>query len=142
MVQRLTVGEGCEVNKAIVGVLALALVMGAPALHAAPPASPDECVVQFFEASKNGDLDTMKQLIAGPFYAQRKTLFDENVQYPDFLRKHYADTRLQIMNMRAERGGWVADVRIKFPDGTVDSNKLLLQKDGTGSWKIIQDIYP
>jgi hypothetical protein len=142
MVQRVTVGEGCEVNKVIVGMLALALVMGAPALRAAQPASPDECVVQFFEASKNGDLDTMKQLIAGPFYAQRKTLFDENVQYPDFLRKHYADTRLQIMNMRAERGGWVADVRIKFPDGTVDSNKLLLQKDASGTWKIIQDIYP
>lgn len=127
---------------AIVGVLALTLVMGAPALRAAQPASPDECVVQFFEASKNGDVKTMKQLMAGPFYAQRKTLLEENVQYPDFLRKHYADTRLQIMSLRAERGGWVADVRIKFPDGTVDSNKWLLQQDASATWKIMQEIHP
>jgi hypothetical protein len=36
--------------------LAVAWFMGETALLAGEPASPDECVVQFFEASKNGEL--------------------------------------------------------------------------------------
>jgi hypothetical protein len=123
-------------------VLAVAMCLGAQALGAAEPASPSDCVMQFFEASKNGDTAKMKQLMAGPFYAQRKTLLEENTTYPDFLRKHYADTRLQVISLREERGGWVAEVRIKFPDGTVDTNKWLVQKDVSGPWKIIDQVHP
>ncbi len=46
------------------------------------------------------------------------------------------------MNMREERGGWVVEVRIKFADGTVDSNKCLVQKDASGTWKIIDEVHP
>jgi hypothetical protein len=123
-------------------VLAVAVFLSAQALCAAEPASPDECVVQFFEASKNGDTARMKQLMAGSFYNQRKTLLEENTQYPDFLRKHYDGARLQVTNVREDRGGWVVELRIKFADGTVDSNKFLLQKDASGTWKIVQDVHP
>jgi uncharacterized membrane protein YvbJ len=123
-------------------VLAVALFMGETALFAAEPASPDECVVQFFEASKNGDTARMKQLMTGSFYQQRKVLLEENTTYPDFLRKHYDGAHLQITNMREEPRGWVVEVRIKYADGNVDSNKFLVQKDASGTWKIIQDIHP
>ena len=123
-------------------VLAIVLFMADQALLAAGPASPDECVAQFFEASKNGDTARMKQLIAGTFYNQRKVLLEENATYPDFLRKYYEGARQQITSMREDRGGWVVEVRIAFADATVDSNKLLLQKDATGTWKIMQDIHP
>jgi len=123
-------------------VLAVAVFLGAQALGAAEPASPSDCVMQFFEASKNGDTARMKQLMTGSFYQQRKVLLEENTTYPDFLRKHYDGAHLQITNMREEPQGWVAEVRIKFPDATVDSNKWLVQKDASGTWKIIQDIHP
>ena len=129
-------------KKGAICVLAVALFMGNPALRAAEPASPSDCVMQFFEASKNGDTARMKQLMAGSFYNQRRTLLEENTTYPDFLRTHYADTRLQVISLREERGGWVAEVRIKFPDGTVDSNKWLVQKDASGTWKIIDEVHP
>ena len=129
-------------NKKVFCVLAVAVVLSAQTLLAAEPASPDECVMQFFEASKNGDTARMTQLMAGSFYKQRKTLLEENTQYPDFLRTHYDGARLQIMNMREDRQGWVVEVRIKFADGTVDSNKFLVQKDASGAWKIVQEIHP
>lgn len=129
-------------KKGVFCVLAMALFMGDQALLAAGPASPDESVVQFFEASKNGDTARMKQLIAGSFYNQRKVLLEENTTYPDFLRKHYDGARLQINSMREDRRGWVVEVRIKFADGTVDSNKFLVQKDASGSWKIIDEVHP
>jgi hypothetical protein len=123
-------------------VLAVAVFLSAQALGATEPASPSDCVMQFFEASKNGDTARMKQLMAGSFYNQRKTLLEENTQYPDFLRKHYDGARLQIMKMREDRGGWVVEVRIKFAEGTVDSNKWLVQKDASGAWKIIDEVHP
>ena len=129
-------------KKGVFCVLAMALFMGDQALLAAGPASPDESVVQFFEASKNGDTARMKQLIAGSFYNQRKVLLEENTTYPDFLRKHYDGARLQINSMREDRRGWVVEVRTKFADGTVDSNKFLVQKDASGSWKIIDEVHP
>ena len=123
-------------------VLAVAVFLSAQALLAAEPASPSDCVMQFFEASKNGDTARMKQLMAGSFYTQRKTLLEENTTYPDFLRTHYDGARLQIMKMREEPRGWVVEVRIKFADGTVDSNKFLVQKDASGAWKITQEVHP
>lgn len=129
-------------KKKLLCALAVAWFMGETALLAAEPASPDECVAQFFEASKNGDTARMKQLMAGSFYDQRKTLLENNTTYPDFLRKHYDGARLQITAMREDRGGWVVELRTKFADGTVDTNQFLLQKDATGSWKIVQTLHP
>ena len=129
-------------KKKLLCALAVAWFMGETVLLAAEPASPDECVLQFFEASKNGDTARMKQLMAGSFYDQRKTLLENNTTYPDFLRKHYDGARLQITDMREDRGGWVVELRTKFADGTVDTNQFLLQKDATGSWKIVQTVHP
>ena len=129
-------------KKKLLCALAVAWFMGETALLATEPASPDECVAQFFEASKNGDTARMKQLMAGSFYDQRKTLLENNTTYPDFLRKHYDGARLQITDMREDRGGWVVELRTKFADGTVDTNQFLLQKDATGSWKIVQTVHP
>ena len=92
-------------------VLAVAVVLSAQALLAAEPASPDECVMQFFEASKNGDIAGMTQRMTGSFYKQRKTLLEEKTTYPDFLRKRYDGAHLQIMNMRRSlAGGWLRPV--------------------------------
>jgi len=121
-------------------VLAVALLMPETAVLGGEPASPDECVVQYFEASKNGDIGRMKQLIAGSFYDQRKTLLEKNTTYPAFLRKYYDDAHLQITNVREDPGGWVVELRIKFADGTVDSSKFLLRKDASGTWKIVQNL--
>jgi len=131
-------------KKGAVWILAVALFMGHQALLAGEPASPGDSVVQFFEASKNGDTARIKQLIAGSFYNQRKALLEENATYPDFLRKYYEGARLQInnINMQKDRGAWVVEVTITFADGNVDSNKLLLQKDASGTWKIIDEMHP
>ena len=40
---------------------------------------PDKTVIQFFEASKNGDVETMKRLSAGPFYNRRKALLERTI---------------------------------------------------------------
>lgn len=58
---------------------------------------PDKTVIQFFEASKNGDVETMKRLSAGPFYNRRKALLERNKGYPDYLRKFYSGVTVKTL---------------------------------------------
>lgn len=50
---------------------------------------PFETVTQYFNASQRGDVEAMKQLIAGPFLENRRVLLEMNKNYPDFLKKFY-----------------------------------------------------
>ena len=52
-------------------------------------ADPFETVIKFFEASKSGDVETMKHLIAGTLYKSRRVLLEINTNYPEFLKKFY-----------------------------------------------------
>lgn len=58
----------------------------------------NETVLGFYEASKNGNVEKILDFIDGPFYEKRKTLLEKNNLYPDFLRKHYKGTDIQIVN--------------------------------------------
>lgn len=57
---------------------------------------PNQTVLQFFEASKIGDVETMKQLIAGPFYERRIVLLEQNMDYPEFLSDFYAGASISV----------------------------------------------
>lgn len=107
--------------------------LGAQALR------PADAVVQFFEASRNGDTETIKRLIAGSFYDQRKVLLEQNKQYGEFLRTRYQGTEIWTGNVRMKGDGTVGvvDVRILFPGGDVDTEKFLLKKGDDGAWKIV-----
>ena len=58
----------------------------------------DDTVIGFFEASKNGDVEKMKNFIAGPFYEKRRSLLEKNERYPDYLRKYYKGIEIQLLN--------------------------------------------
>lgn len=124
--------------------MVVAFVVGGNSMVAAKSAKPGDTVIQFFEASKHGDTETIKRLIAGSFYNQRKVLLEENKDYPNFLRKYYQGTELQIGNIIMEENGTVGvvDIKIQFPDGNVDTNKLLLKKDAIGTWKVVDEMHP
>ena len=58
----------------------------------------DDTVIGFFEASKNGDVEKMKNFIAGPFYEKRRSLLEKNKRYPDYLKKYYKGIEIQLLN--------------------------------------------
>lgn len=57
---------------------------------------PAETVREFFAASKAGDTETMKRLISGPFYNNRKVLLEKNKKYPQFLREHFKNNIILV----------------------------------------------
>lgn len=58
----------------------------------------DDTVMGFFEASKNGDVEKMKNFIAGPFYEKRRTLLEKNKRYPDYLKNYYKTIEIQLLD--------------------------------------------
>jgi hypothetical protein len=131
-------------KRGLVFLIVIAFLAGGNSILAAGSEKPEDTVIQFFEASKNGDTETIKQLIAGSFYNQRKVLLEENADYPDFLRKYYEGTEIQINKTIMKKGGMVGvvGIKIQFPDGNLDTTKLLLKKDAGGVWKIVDEMRP
>lgn len=123
--------------------ITVALVASGNLLHASGTTEPVDTVIQFYEASKNGDTETIKQLIGGSFYNERRVLLEENSDYPNFLRDYYRGTELKIGDVVMEGDGTVAviDMEIQFLDGGVRATKLLLKKDSGGVWKIVDEMY-
>lgn len=56
--------------------------------------NPTDTVTSYFEACRNGDVETIKRLIAGPFYDSRKVLLLKNKSYPNFLKNYYRDVQI------------------------------------------------
>ena len=83
-------------NKCLL-VLMITILMVAVNSSASMIIGPSETVIQFFEASKNGDVEAMKSLIAGPFYERRRTLLEMNMDYPKYLKKFYHGVEVKLI---------------------------------------------
>ena len=57
---------------------------------------PSDTVLKFYEASRHGDVETMKTLIAGPYYKNRKTLLEKNADYPEFLKRYFRGVEIRL----------------------------------------------
>jgi len=59
---------------------------------------PYQTVLNYLNASKNGDVQTIKSLIDGPYLQKSINLLENNKNYPEFLRDYYADVAFQIVD--------------------------------------------
>lgn len=128
-------------KKRLLSLIVVCLLVGSNFVFATKGTSPVDTVIQFYNAYKDGDIQTMRQLTAGSFYKRRKVLLEENREYPNFLRQRYQGIQVKIINSVIEKNNISAevDVELEFPDSTVDTNKLLLKKDAGGIWKIVDE---
>ncbi|MER3445423.1 MAG: hypothetical protein C4291_00690 [Candidatus Dadabacteria bacterium] len=117
----------------------VSLLVNGNLVFAAEGVGPVSTVIQFYKASKNGDIETMKRFISGSFYNRRKVLLEENKEYPNFLRQHYQGTKIRVVNSNITKDNAVVDISIEFPDGSIDVNSLLLKKDASGIWRIVDE---
>ena len=69
-------------NKTIVYIL-LAVFLVSFSSIAANALEPNDTVLSYFQALKNGDIETIKGLITGEMYNKRKVLLEQNENYSD-----------------------------------------------------------
>ena len=102
----------------------------------------NEVIKPFFNALKSGDTTKILQYIDGPIYERTKVLLSQNNNYTDFLINNYEKADFFITNTSpTDHEELVADILIVFPDGNAINRKLILRKkEGSNSWKIIDEI--
>ncbi len=127
---------------AVVSLMVVGLSLYGHSMAMAAGATPRDAVKLYFEASQAGDIETIKQVVGGSFYNRRRVLLEENADYSMFLREYYQGAQLQIGNVAMKENGTVGVVvmRIWFPAGTVDTQKLLVKMDAEGTWTIVDEV--
>ena len=98
----------------------------------------------FFVALKNGDTKTLKELMAKDMYEEKKVLFEQNKEYPSFLRRLYRDSDFIIVSANEEGNNILVNTVIKYSDGRQNQTKLYLTHENNRlekqtsyrSWKI------
>jgi hypothetical protein len=95
----------------------------------------DNIVRPYLAALKNGDVKTLKTLMAKDLYEERKALIEQNTEYPDFLRRIYQDADFTISSAYAEANDILVNVVIKHSDGRENQSNLYLINENN-NWKI------
>ena len=117
------------------------LIGWSPAVSGGEITGPADTVQQFFMASKGGEIETMKNLITGPFFNRRKSLIERNPGYPDFLRKQLDGVEIEILSTVTGNDGSSAFVTVRrhYPDGSIFDTKFTLKKSDNVTWKIFDE---
>ncbi len=77
------------------------LIAGMSFTHSMAADEPVETVIKYFEASKSGDVEAIKTLIAGPFYKKKIVLLEKNTEYPEFLKEFFEGSSMQVINFES-----------------------------------------
>lgn len=125
-------------NKTILYIL-LAVFLVSFSSITAHALEPNETVLSYFQALKNGDIETVKSLITGEMYNKRKVLLEQNENYSEFLKKVYQGAEFRINKTTEIDNDVLVNVEVDSPNGKKDLN-LLLKKDMEGNWKIFKEI--
>jgi hypothetical protein len=95
-------------------------------------------LTSFFEALRNGDVNSLKNCMGGELYENRKVLIEQNKGYPDFLRQLYQGVNFNIDTIYQENNGDIqVNVSVDFDDGRTSVSKLLLSKNNVGRYEIV-----
>lgn len=106
----------------------------------AETSEPGEVAAAYFQALKNGDTETVKNLITGKLYDKRIDLLEKNAGYSAFLKKFYQGVNVRVVNTVKEPEEAYVEVEIESPDGSQNPITLKLEKDGAENWKISDEI--
>jgi len=131
-----------DIMKQMAIFLFIGLLIGwSPAVSGGEMAGPADTVQQFLMASKSGEIETMRNLITGPFFARRKALIERNPGYSDFLKKQLEGVEMEIISTEIGNDGISASVIVRrlYPDGSTFNTKFLLKKSDNDTWKIFDE---
>ena len=92
-----------------------------------------------FQAMKDGDVATIQQYCSGQMLSEYKTLFEQNQDYPAFLRNFYKGATFSIADVKpTPDGDMVVDVVIELGEGSKSVTRLNAKRfDGApAKWKV------
>jgi hypothetical protein len=123
-------------------VIAFLFFIGSFASSNASNLDPSQTVVYYFDALKTGNIEGIKNSVAGEFYEDQRILLEENAQYSAFLRKNFANASFRLGNIHqpsADRA--VVNITIYFADGSESPTVFHLERASTDyTWRIVKEV--
>jgi hypothetical protein len=99
---------------------------------------PNDTVLRYLAALKNGDIQVIKDSITGEMYNNSKVLLEQNKSYSKFLKKFYRKAEFKIKETTANNNNVLIKVESKLPEGKT-TFILYLNKNIQGKWKIFKE---
>lgn len=96
----------------------------------------------FFEALKTGDSERLKSQVGGQLYQDITEAFRQSEDYGAFLRSRYSKATFYPTVIRQDDSKIVVRVTVDFAEEGTSIFELLIEKDATGSWRIIDQYSP
>ena len=92
-----------------------------------------------FDALRDGDLQTIELYLSPEEYAEYKVLFEQNADYPRFLRNFYQGATLrvgQVNSVDSADDEVIGEFIIDFPGGEAMNTRMRLKRNRRGRWTI------
>ena len=92
-----------------------------------------------FQSLRKGDLTRIKFFLSPEEFAEYKVLFEQNKDYPAFLRNFYQGATLrvgQIESVLSAKDDVIAEFIVDFPGGDTRNTRIRLHRNRQGEWKI------
>jgi len=129
-------------HKWIISICVAALLnLGVPSTWAAGGDAPEVVVQYYFSALQEGDIARLKDSMSESFYNKRKALLERNDGYADFLREHYRDVEINMLDINTDNDKAYVTVEMVRAGGEQEKIILVLIKIDEWTWKIDREKY-
>jgi len=92
-----------------------------------------------FNVLKSGDVRSFQSYLLPEEYARYKVLFEQNKEYPGFLRNFYQGASLRVGHVDSvlsTENEVIADFIVDFPGGESIVTRMRLKNDNGSIWKV------
>jgi hypothetical protein len=99
----------------------------------------DSTFTDLFNALKDGDVNRIKSYLSAEEYADYKVLFEQNTDYPEFLRSYYQGATARVVRVDSVLSSddeVIGEFEIDFPDGEATTTRMRMKRDGAERWNV------
>ncbi len=97
----------------------------------------DSTVVPFCTALQSGDLNVIKPYVGGDMYQKMMGAFEQNKNYGAFLKQRYDGAIFHPTVIEQSENEMLVSVEVEFQEKGISVFELLVQKNKTGTWQIM-----
>ena len=114
------------------------IIISAPL--SAQDTGPAYTVMQYFSACQRGDIDEIKSLVAGPLYAKKSSLLNNNADYSNFLIQQFKGVKAVIISETQSNDNMGTEVILErqHPGGSFLQTKYVVRYNDN-AWKIYDE---
>ena len=117
------------------------LISNLPIIHASDQNDTRIVIGSYFEALKNGDVQTILNMLTDPLLGAKRGLLENNTAYPAYLKNYYENATMVIKEINYPKENMqIVKTEIIFTGDIHSMKSQFILKNVDGAWKISQEM--